>query len=394
MSKEIFYGKQSIGKDDLISIFEAGKQNLITVGPKVKLFEKKISKYLNVKHAIVCNSGTAAMHLALISINLKKNDVVIMPSINFISAFNMAKLFEAKIYLADVNKITGQMTPDSVQQCIKKNRLKKIKVIITMYLGGYPENIIEFYNLKKKFNCMIIEDACHAFGANYRFNNKYFKVGSCKHADISTFSFHPIKSITTGEGGGVTTNKNLLAKRIFLARSHGIIRSKNHWIYDIKQNGMNYRISDINCALGISQLKKINIFLKKRKLISDSYIKLISQSNLQNYIKLPDYNSKNKPSYHLFLVSINFKELKCNKNYLFNFFKQKKIYLQYHYIPIYKFSCFRDKKPDLCKNSDEYYKNAISLPIHFDLSYNQQKFVIKVLKQFIENNKKKIKSYV
>ena len=144
--KKIYYGKQFIEEKDLKLLVKSAKQNLITTGPMVKLFEKKISKYLNVKYTTVCNSGTAAMHLALMSIDLKKDDVIIMPSVNFISAFNMANLFKAKIYLADVDKTTGQMTSKNVDSCIKKNKLKNIKLIITMFLGGYPENITNFYN--------------------------------------------------------------------------------------------------------------------------------------------------------------------------------------------------------------------------------------------------------
>ena len=387
MVKRINYGEQFIDKNDSISLVEASKQKLITIGPKVKLFEKKISRYLKVKHSIVCNSGTSAIHLAYISINLKKNDIIIMPIINFISAFNMAKLFGAKIFLADVDKLTGQMTPKLVQECIKKNNLKNIKAIITMYLGGYPENIIEFFKLKKKLNCLIIEDACHAFGATYKYKNKTFKVGSCKHADISTFSFHPIKPITTGEGGALTTNLNSISSRALLARSHGIIRGKNHWTYDIKQFGMNYRISDINCALGISQIKKINLFLKKRQIINLRYKKLISELGFEDYLKLPEYKNDNKSAHHLFLANVNFKKLKKNKDDLFDVFKKKKIFLQYHYIPINRFSFYKNKNLNSFKNSNVYYQNTISLPIHYNLSYIQQKLVIKTLKKFIDDNK-------
>lgn len=387
MSKKINYGEQFIDKKDTFSLVKSSKQKLITVGPQVKLFEKKISRYLKVKHSIVCNSGTSAIHLAFISINIKKNDIIIMPVINFISAFNMAKIFGAKIFLADVDKLTGQMTPKSVQECINKNNLKNIKAIVTMYLGGYPENVIGFFKLKKKLNCLMIEDSCHAFGAKYKYKKKTFKVGSCSHADISTFSFHPVKPITTGEGGAITTNMNSISKRALLARSHGIIRGKNHWTYDIKELGMNYRISDINCALGISQLKKINLFLKKREIVNLRYKRLISKIDFENYLKLPEYDNNNKSAYHLFLVNVNFKKLSKNKDDLFKFFRKRKIFLQYHYIPINKFSFYKNKNFNSFKNSNEYYKNTISLPIHYNLSYFQQKFVIETLKKFIDNSK-------
>jgi dTDP-4-amino-4,6-dideoxygalactose transaminase len=197
------YGRQYIDSQDIKFVSKALKKDLITTGDYVKKFEDKISKILKVKFTTVCSSGTSALYLALIAINLKKDDVIVMPAINFIAVYNMARLMNAKIFLADVDSLTGQMTPETLLGCIRKNKLKKIKAIVTMYLGGYPENVIEFYNIKKRFNCYLIEDACHAFGAKYEYNKKYFNIGSCKHSDIAVFSFHPVKTITTGEGGAI-----------------------------------------------------------------------------------------------------------------------------------------------------------------------------------------------
>ena len=197
-----------------------------------------------------------------------------MPAINFIAVYNMAKTMNAKIFLANVDPLTGQMTPKTLLECIKKNKLKKIKAIVTMYLAGYPENVIEFYKIIKKFNCYLIEDACHALGSKYLHNKKYLSIGSCKHSDIATFSLHPVKTITSGEGGFVTTNNKDLAKKIFLFRSHGIERHKtHHWEYQISHSGFNYRLSDINAALGLSQLRKLSKFLIYRKKVYDYYLK-------------------------------------------------------------------------------------------------------------------------
>ena len=229
--KIIPYGRQYIDREDIRLVTKALKEDLITTGRYVKKFENKISRFLNVKYAASCNSGTSALHLALMAINLKTDDVIIMPAINFIAVYNMAKLMDAKIFLADVDPLTGQMTPKTLLECIKKNKLKKIKAIITMYLGGYPENIVEFYNIKKKLNCYLIEDACHALGAKYLFKKKYLSIGSCKHSDISTFSLHPVKSISTGEGGLITTNNKFFYNRIVSLRSHGIDKDKNCLLY-------------------------------------------------------------------------------------------------------------------------------------------------------------------
>ena len=381
---KIPYGRQYIDKLDVQIVKKSLKENLITTGKYVKKFEEKISKFLKVKNAITCNSGTAALHLALVAAGLKKNDIIVMPAVNFISAFNICKQIGAKVYLSDVDKKTGQMTPDLLLDCIKKNKIKRLKVILTMYMGGYPENVLEFYKIKKRFNCLLIEDACHAFGAEYNYRNNHIKIGSCKHSDISTFSLHPLKPITTGEGGIVTTNNNQLAKKIKNFRSHGIIKNQNfHWQYNIVASGYNYRLSDINCALGITQLRKINSFLKHRRYVYNYYK---SELNLyKNIINFPKYDIKNNPSYHLVLINIDFKKTNKSKNSFLKYLNSKNIICQVHYIPIYKFSLYKDNKINL-NGSEEYFKNSLSIPIFHALDLRKQDKVIKSIKNFFNNN--------
>lgn len=381
--KIIPYGRQYIDSSDIKFVSKALKGDLITTGCYVKKFENKISKFLKVKYTATCNSGTSALHLALMAIDLKENDVIIMPAINFIAVYNMASLMNAQIFLTDVDPFSGQMTPKTLLNCIKVNRLKKIKAIVTMYLGGYPENIIEFYNIKKRFNCYLIEDACHALGAKYLYKKKYLPIGCSKHSDISVFSMHPVKTITSAEGGLITTNNKLFYEKIISLRSHGMDKNKNfHWKYDIKKNGFNYRLSDLNSALGLSQLYKINKFISFRKQIYTFY-----KRNLKNYsdlITLPLYK-KNKPSYHLFLISVNFNKIKSNKDKLLKFLKKKNIIFQYHYIPIYKFKIFNKKiNFTYYKGAEFYYRNCLSLPIFYKLTTSLQKKIIKTLRSFLE----------
>jgi dTDP-4-amino-4,6-dideoxygalactose transaminase len=378
--KTIPYGRQYIDRQDIRLVSKALKEDLITTGRYVKKFEAKISRFLKVKYAASCNSGTSALHLALMAINLKKNDVIIMPAINFIAVYNMARLMNARIFLADVDPLTGQMTPKNLIDCIQKNKLEKIKAIITMYLGGYPENVVEFYRIKKKYKCYLIEDACHAFGARYKYNNKKLYIGSCGHSDLATFSFHPVKTFTTGEGGIVTTNNKILADKILLLRSHGIERKKQHWEYNVQNIGFNYRLSDINSALGISQLSKIKKFINFRHKIYKNYQKFLL--NINKYIALPKYNKNNDPAFHLFLISLN-NNKKYKKNELLKFFKDNKILCQYHYIPIYKFQLFPYKvNISLYQGAEFYYKNTLSLPIFYNLNQDLQKKVLKKLNFF------------
>ena len=251
-----------------------------------------------------------------------------------------------------------------------------------MFHGGYPENIKKLYDIKKRYNFYIIEDACHALGAKYKYKNKLFKIGSCKHADISTFSLHPLKTITSGEGGIVTSNNAKIAKSIQLFRSHGILRKKNkHWEYDILEYGFNYRLSDINCALGLSQLKKINFFLKKRKKIYQKYSKEFK--NFSQNIVIPKYSKNIESSYHLFLLNIAFNKLKKNKNHFMKYLKDNKIVAQQHYIPIYKFSIYKGESIGF-SGAEKYFNNSISLPIFVNLSNINQIKVIKIIKRYFK----------
>jgi dTDP-4-amino-4,6-dideoxygalactose transaminase len=380
MKRIIPYGRQFISKEDIKNVSKTLKKDIITSGSEIPKFEKEIQKYLKCKYSTVCNSGTSALFLSLLSIGLKKNDVVIMPSINFVASHNVSKILGAKIYLADVNKYNGQMSPDDVINVCKKFKIKKIKALIVMYNGGYPLNSEKFYNLKKKYKCYIIEDACHALGAEYRFKKNLFKIGSCKHSDISTFSLHPLKTITSGEGGIVTTNSKILDYKIKKFRSLGIKRSKEkHWDYDVELTGFNFRLTDFQCSLGLSQLKKIKNFLKKRKQIVKKYnlgLKKINQINIPIISK--SYNSSN----HLYLINIKRYNMKKKESFI-RYMMKNRILTQQHYKPVYKFKSFKGKY--VSRNAEIYYNSTVSLPIFYQLSSKEQNYIISKVNSFFKN---------
>ena len=378
---KITYNKQYTDKKDEKIIIEALKSKLITSGNFVKSFEKKICQYLKVKHAVSCINGTAGLDLAFRGINLMPKDNVIMPVVNFIASYSMAKKIGANIFLADVDSTTGQMTPETLKNCIKKNNIKKIRAIITMYLGGYAENVINFYKLKKKYKFLIIEVACHAFGAKYQYNNKKFMVGSCKHSDISVFSFHPVKTITTGEGGIVTTNNKLISSKIRLIKNHNILKNKKYWDYDIKKFSVNYRLSDLNCALGISQLQKVNIFLQDRKKAYLRYVKEIKK--ISTYINIPKYENYKNSSFHLFLINLNLSKLKSNKNKFFQYLNKSNIFPQFHYKPLFMFSFFNKKEKTDFTGAKKYFNNTLSIPLYYGIKKNEQEYILKKIKKFI-----------
>lgn len=378
--KVIPYGRQYIDKSDINAVRKSLTNDLITTGKEVIKFEKLFSKKVGVKYSVSCSSGTAALLLSYLALGIKKNDIILTPSINFIASVNMAEFINAKIYLTDVDPITGQMRPEDLINCINKNNIKKINTVVIMHNGGKASNMRAFLELKKKYNFNIIEDACHALGAKYSLK-KNDNVGNCKYSDISIFSFHPLKHITTGEGGIVTTNNKMFYEKLKIFRSHGILRNKNkYWKYDVLKHGFNYRISDINCALGLSQLSKISLFLKKRKKIYERYINKLE--NLNKNLIMPKYSKIIKPSFHLFLINIKFDGIKKSKDDLIKYFIKKKILVQQHYIPIYKFKVYSEDLNDY-PGSENFFRNSISVPIFVNLNIKQQNKVIKTIKNFI-----------
>ena len=379
--KYIPYGKQLIDAKDKKLVLNSLSNDLITTGPYVKKFENKIKKYLNCKYSYVCNSGTSAIHLAMLAVGLKKDDVILMPAVNFIASYNMAKNMQLKVYLVDVDEFTGQITPNKILDCIKKNKLKKIKALIVMYNGGFPENSKKFDDLKKKYKFFIIEDACHALGSKYKYQNNFIRIGSCKHSDVCTFSLHPLKTITSGEGGIITTNSLKFAKNIELFRNHGMSKNKkDYWKYDILKFGYNYRLSDINCSLGLSQLNKINFFLKKRRKIYKKYV--LELKNFSKKLFIPEYSKIIDPAFHLFLINIKFSKLRNNKDNFMQFLVKNKILAQQHYIPIYKFKVCKEIKSNF-PGSEKYYKNTVSIPIFVNLKLKEQNKVIKKIKKYL-----------
>tara|TARA_E500000178_G_C17038553_1_gene764963 strand:+ start:8066 stop:9226 length:1161 start_codon:yes stop_codon:yes gene_type:complete len=386
MQKIIPYGKQYLDSADIKNVVKALKQDLITTGRSVKEFEKKLKKYFNVKFCATCSSGTAALHIAFKAADIKPGDKIIIPSINFIASYNLLTTLGAKVYLSDIDPLTGQMSPENFVQCIKKNKIKNLKAVVLMYLGGVPNYIEEFYKLKLKHKFLIIEDACHAFGSSYIYNNIKNHIGSAKHSDICTFSMHPLKSITTGEGGIVCTNKKKYFEKIKLFRSHGM-KKYTFTKYDILYNGFNYRLSDINCALGSSQLNKINLFIKKRREITKNYIQFFRSHN--EFIKVINFKNYQLSSCHLLIVRVNFKNLKISKSFFISHLKKKGILCQYHYIPLYKFKIFRDKiNRRNFLNSENYHKSALSLPIFYELSYRDIKKISDIILKLINKYKK------
>lgn len=388
-NKLIPYGKQTVKKDDVKSVIKTLNSDYLTTGPTAKKFENDFKNYVGSKFATSCSSGTAALHLCLLTINVKKNDIIILPVVNFIASVNMAHLLEAKIYFADVDKFNGQMTPHNLESCIKKYKLKKIKAVVSMYNGGNPNNSKSFFKLKKKYKFTLIEDACHALGGSYDKSNKS-RVGCCKYSDFATFSLHPLKSITTGEGGMITTNNKKYFEKLNVLKNHGIIRKKKkniyNWSYKVISPGFNYRLSDIACALGISQLKKINMLMKKRNDISSLYKKKLKK--YRRFLVLPSNNSSSVSANHLFIINLKKNKISISRDRVIQELYKKKIITQVHYIPIFLHPYYKRMCKGNFQDAKEYFLNCISLPIFPNLTKKEITYVSNSLgKILIKKNK-------
>ena len=385
--KIIPYGRQFIDKSDINAVKKTLTNDLITTGKEVIKFEKLFSKKVGVKYSVSCSSGTAALLLSYLALGIKKNDIILTPSINFIASVNMAEFINAKIYLTDVDPITGQMRPEDLINCINKNKIKKINTVVIMHNGGKASNMKAFFKLKKKYDFNIVEDACHALGAKYSLK-KNENVGNCKYSDISVFSFHPLKHITTGEGGVVTTNNKRLYEKLKIFRSHGILRNrtsskKYSWSYKIIAPGFNFRLSDIQCALGSSQLKKLDLFVKERQNIAKLYKKKLS--DLEPFVNFDNNTKHVLSSYHLFIISLKINKIKISRDDLIKKLFRNKITTQVHYIPIFKFPYYRKLyKKKFFENALKYFKSSISIPIYFGLKEREINYICLQLKKYIK----------
>lgn len=376
----IFYGKQFIDHEDIKLVTKALKDDYITQGKYVNIFEKKLSEKFS-KFACVVSSGTAALHLSLRAINISEGDILLASPITFVASTNAALYCKAKIDLVDISledyNIDLNLLENKIKFYRKKN--KKIKAVIITDYAGQPADWSELRYLANKYNFFLINDNCHALGASYKKKFNY----AAYYADIVTLSFHPVKVITTGEGGAVLSNNKRLIEIVKNLRSHGIVRSNNQntWEYKIDSLGYNYRITDFQCALGVSQLKKLTKFVKKRRFLAKIYMNRLKNTKS---IILPKSKNNIYHSYHLFPLQIEFNS-KFTRKKLFNAFIKNNIKPQVHYIPIHLHNLYKKKfkfKKGFFPNAELFYSREVSLPIYYSLKEKTIIKIINIIKNF------------
>ena len=363
----ISYGRQSINQEDIDAVIGVLKSDFLTQGPKVVEFEESLSNYCGVKYVkAVCNA-TAALHLAYLAIGLKKGDIVWTTPNTFVATANAALYCGATVDFVDINPKTYNMSIESLTeklaQAKKDNKLPII--VVPVHFSGQSCEMKDIWRLSKEYGFKVIEDASHALGGEYLDK----KVGSCEYSDMTIFSFHPVKMITTGEGGAIATNNKQLDEKVTMLRSHGITKdplkfknkSDGDWYYEQQVLGFNYRLTDIQAALGISQLKRLDSFVSKRREIAKQYFDELNDR------MLPYQHPDTKSSWHLFVIRLE------KRRKIFQRLKEQDIMTQVHYIPVNSQPFYNQQA---LKNSDNFYKNCLSLPIYPDLTSEDQLKVI------------------
>lgn len=378
------YGKQWISAEDREAVLSVLQSDYLTQGPLVPKFEAAVSSKVGSQYAVAVNSATSALHIACLALGVSENDLVWTTPISFVATTNCALYCGARVDFVDIDEVSFNMSVKALEQkLIKAKSFGELpKVVIPVHLGGQSCNMEAIHKLSKEYGFFVIEDASHAVGAKYQ--DKY--VGNCQFSDIAVFSFHPVKIITSGEGGMAVTNQQSLAKKMMSFRSHGITRDPElmtiepdgAWFYQQLDLGYNYRLTDLHAALGISQLNRLDEFISLRHKIAARYC---DQLNIEA-IKLPVQSTDCMSSYHLFILQLEDEEGQFSRNAVFNRLRDSEVNVNLHYIPIYRHPHYARMGFNASEfpNAEHYYKTAISIPMFPNLSLEEQQFVVDVIK--------------
>ena len=372
--KIIPYGHQWIDDSDIAEVVKVLKSDWLTQGPKVQEFEENLARVCGCKFAVVLNSGTSALHASYFAINLKKGNEFITSPNTFVATANAGLYLDLKPVFVDVEEDTGNINIDKIEKKITE----KTKLIVPVHYAGHPVNMEKLYKIANKYNLYIVEDACHALGSKYR----EYKTGSCEYSHMAVLSFHPVKHITTGEGGAVLTNNREFYEKLLMFRNHGITKKRNKlinqvegmWYHEMHYLGHNYRITDIQAVLGISQLKRLDIFIEKRREIVHIYRESFG---INPYFDIPEEKDYVYSSWHLYPIKLKDKYKKRKKE-IFLKMREKELGVQVHYIPVYWQPYYRELgyKIGICPNAEDFYQREISIPLYQSMNKNDAKYVI------------------
>lgn len=380
-NKTISYGQQSITEDDIQAVADTLRADFLTQGPMVEQFEKKFAELVQASHAVAVCNATAALHLAALALGVKPGQKILTTSNTFVASSNCVRYCGGDVKFIDIDSKTLCLDPDKLEAELKSAPAGTYSGIITVSFAGYPVDTERLRQIADRHKLWMIEDASHAPGAEFKNSQgEWVKTGSGQYADLTVFSFHPVKHIATGEGGMITTRNAKLDKQLRLLRSHGIERDRNElsrddggWYYEMQQLGFNYRIPDINCALGLSQLRRFQSNIESRRRIAARYSDELKSTPLT----LPSLPPEIRHGFHLYVIETE------KRKELYDYLKENKIYCQVHYIPVhmqpYYVSLYGNLKLPL---TEAYYSKGLSIPMYHGLTEEQQNYVIDCIKKF------------
>lgn len=386
-SKNIPYGKQEINQEDIDAVVSVLKSDFLTQGPSVLEFEKKFASYIGVSYAVAVSNGTTALHLCALTLGVTKGKKVITTPITFAASANCVKYCEGEVVFVDIDPETSLMDLNKLHTLLKASPKGTYAGVIPVDFAGYPVDLEKLKKITDEFGLWIIEDACHAPGGYFTDSkgvNQY--CGNGNYAELAIFSFHPVKHIATGEGGMITTNSKELYEKLLLLRTHGITRDvakftndpevveKGGWYMEMQELGYNYRLSDMQAALGISQLSRAKQNLGKRKQIAQTYDIAFEGTKIKTLKNKKDYSH----AYHLYIIMVE------NRKALYNYLKENNIFSQVHYIPVHLMPYYESlgwKAGDM-PEAEKYYKHCLSIPMYPSLTDEEQAFIIKKVLDF------------
>ena len=369
--RPISYGRQTIDESDIEAVVNALRSGFLTQGPMVEKFEEALSAYTGARFTVVCSSGTAALHLACMAAGIGLKDGVVTSPLTFLASANCAVYTGARPYFADIDPETLNIDPFEIEKKLAEE--PSIKAVIPVHFAGLPCDLEKIHEIAKARGALVIDDACHALGARWKdTKGQWHKVGSPGYSDMTVFSFHPVKSITTCEGGAITTNDPELYERLKTLRAHGVVKDRarlksgHHapWYYEMQSLGYNYRLSDIQCALGVSQLSRLDSFLERRGRIASFYDSALKK---HQFIKTPARAYGKESAHHLYPALIDFEGLGVCKSRWFDLMKVAGVHPQVHYIPVHLHPWYAEsygyKRGDF-PNAEAAYEREVSLPIY------------------------------
>jgi UDP-4-amino-4,6-dideoxy-N-acetyl-beta-L-altrosamine transaminase len=377
------YGKQYIDDADIKAVVDALKRDYLTTGPTVGEFEAAFADAVGASDAVACVNGTAALHLAALGLNLGPGDCVIVPAVTFLATANAPRSTGAEVVFADVDPVTGLMGAREFEEAVARAPAPP-KAVFPVHLGGPCCDLAAISEIAGGKRIEIVEDACHALGTSGLFGNDRFRIGDCHWSRMATFSTHPVKMLTTGEGGIVTMNDRALAARLRLLRNHGMTREPGEflvpeqafaesneplrWYYEMKEIGHNYRLTDVQCALGLSQLRKLDRFVARRRELVDCYRRLLDEAAIPGVTAIVA-DERLDVGWHLFRVRIDFAKTGRSRNILMSRLAERGIGSQVHYTPIYRQPYYARRYGEMrLPGAESYYEGTLSLPLYFGMT--------------------------